>query len=334
MGTAFLLSGILVVGVFGSILGISGSLTAAVAGSAGGPSLGPTLDTAVEGAFSESGSSPESIVRRDAVTHDVETKAVSRPEPDVDGDLLNDDWERRGRTPDGTALPDANPGRMDLYVQVNHGTNVPPLSAAERRQLRQVWASMPLENPDGSTGIAIHLDADAPRGGSLGEPVDVTDPRDGTLRQYYTADRLGNRTCTYRHVVMGVVRPANLAGRATAPGYASMVDGRLTRREGEVSLRVAVITHELLHNVAGEVDAGYHTQSGWLSHGDDQFLSSTTTRALAERGFAPSPFFQRRVCWATRAGRRDSPPAVASRRPARSRRWWRVSARVPTGSRA
>jgi len=55
-----------------------------------------------------------------------------------------------------------------------------------------------------------------------------------------------------------------------------------------VSLRVAITTHELLHNVVGRVNGGYHTSSGWLSPraGPDSEHLTGETEAQLDAGFA------------------------------------------------
>jgi len=203
---------------------------------------------------------------------------------DRDGDGLPDEWERAGETPEGAGLPGADPDRKDLYVQVNHGADVEPLSDRERRQLEAVWAGMPVSNPDGSEGVSLHLDTDSARAGDLGESAVFTaqEQRD----RYYTADRLGPRRCVYRQVVYGELRLDRLAGVGSLPGYTSIVDGApQPDYEGDVDFRVAVTTHELLHNVAGRVDGRSHTTEGWLAGGpDDEYLSAATAAELEDGG--------------------------------------------------
>jgi hypothetical protein len=192
---------------------------------------------------------------------------------DSDGDGIPDAWERRGTTPDGGNLPEADPDRMDLYV---HVAGDEPLSANERDQLRSVWADMPVANPDGSTGVALHI-----RQSSLDDRPTVT--RNGTeYRDLYTEDRLGAGHCVARLVVLADVDDQRLVTRADAPGYAAAVDARENQYVGSTTFRVAAITHALLHTVAGET----HTQDGWLSQGTpDEQLSGETAAQFNESGF-------------------------------------------------
>jgi len=94
---------------------------------------------------------------------------------DTDGDGLSDTAERDefgtapNRTdtdgdgyPDGMevrctgVLPDADPLRTDIYVEVD-AAGPEMLSDDVRRSVRETFADAPVSNPDGSTGIDIHL---------------------------------------------------------------------------------------------------------------------------------------------------------------------------------
>lgn len=209
--------------------------------------------------------------------------------PDSDGDGLPDRWEVAGETPAGAALPGADPQRKDLYVQANYGADIEPLSKTERDQLRAVWGQMPVENPDGSTGITIHVDDSSERAGGLGERA-VFESSDSYDR-YYTDSRLGPRHCVYHQVVYGQLQLGNTVGYGSVPGYVSIVEGRQAEEyETTYTPRVGVTTHELLHNVAGRVDGRTHTSSGWLRGGsDEEYLSRPTARELNESGlFGPT----------------------------------------------
>lgn len=229
----------------------------------------------------------QAVIEGDTVAGGPVCRGQAVDGPDRDGDGLPDRWERAGRTPNGTRLPGADPGRKDLYVQLNYGTNVEPLNATERDQLRRVWARMPVGNPDGSTGIDIHLVEDG-GGGSLGEPAVFT--RSEGTRRYYDRERMGSRLCVYHQVTYGRLEMGDVVGRGSMPGYSTIVDGRrYPDYTGAVSLRVAVTTHELLHNVAGRVNGQPHTDEGWLRGGsDDEYLSAATAADLNETGlFGP-----------------------------------------------
>jgi len=225
----------------------------------------------------------DSVVSSDLVATAANCSDVDGSDRDDDG--LPDRWERAGETPEGAQLPGADPGHKDLYVQISYGQAVPALNATERRQLQAVWERMSVQNPDGRPGIDIHLVTER-----LDERATFTSEADTTT--YYTRESLGPRYCVYHGVAMGDVRLGTTLGVGTTPGYAAIVDGqRRSVYDGNVSLRVAVTTHELLHNVAGRVDGRGHTAEGWLTpgvDGDEEFLSAATRDELADDGlFGP-----------------------------------------------
>lgn len=221
--------------------------------------------------------------------HDLGVAASARENrSDVDGDGLPDAWERAGETPDGVALPDADPRHKDLYVQVNRGATGRALTADERATLRQIWAEMPVENPDGERGVRLHLDADPPGGAALGELAQVTEP--GDAGRFYTREHLGERLCRYRQVTLGQVAVPNATVAAEAPGHAVVVDTGRRTDAGDVPWRVHAVTHGLLHTVVGpSADGSVHDASGWLASapgpGDDH-LSAAAADRLSRRGFA------------------------------------------------
>jgi hypothetical protein len=81
---------------------------------------------------------------------------------DKDGDGLCDTWETAGvdlnddGTPDLT-LPGANPDRKDIYVQVDAMAQWAPLPGV-LAAVTAAFAAAPVSNPDGSTGIDLHLE--------------------------------------------------------------------------------------------------------------------------------------------------------------------------------
>lgn len=83
---------------------------------------------------------------------------------DTDGDALPDRWEIRGydRTGDGTVAVDlpamgADPYHKDIFVEIDWMTNH-HLDNAAIRQVVRAFAQAPVANPDGLTGIALHVD--------------------------------------------------------------------------------------------------------------------------------------------------------------------------------
>lgn len=89
---------------------------------------------------------------------------------DTDGDALPDTWETNGYDANGDGVVDvnlpalgANPRKKDLFVEMDYMSGRLATTAALDR-IVQVFASAPVSNPDGSTGITIHLDAGSARG--------------------------------------------------------------------------------------------------------------------------------------------------------------------------
>lgn len=254
----------------------------------GGP---PSVKTAVE----ESGEGASAII--DSLDGDASAPVgptggfdeCSRPSgPDSDGDRLPDQWEREGVTPDGAPLPGADPDRKDIYLQAVYEKGAQRLTGTERRQLRRVWAELPVANPGDETGVAVHFLSQAPDGGRVDEPIRVRGSFASIRSEYYDERMLGPGVCEYHLLVVGSVVGA--AGRAEAPGYIATIDAeREPRYDGPVTLRVKVTTHELLHNVVGDLESGsHHSETGWLATGDnwDDTHLSNATKAELDDGFA------------------------------------------------
>ncbi|MFB6166076.1 MAG: hypothetical protein ABEJ31_13020 [Haloarculaceae archaeon] len=244
----------------------------------------------------------QSLLAGDALSPDgdgTDGPAYDRPTPDTDGDGLKDSWERKGRTPAGVRLPDADPRHKDLYVQVNYGGGTVPLSDTEKAQLREIWATMPVQNPDGREGVTIHLDDKPAGGGPLGKQVSISGSDHAEVVQYYTNQYVGARVCRYHQVVFGAIERDSVAGVATSPGWAAVVESDGDQGADPYSVRVRVITHELLHNVVGEISGDGHTAHGWLTPTVDPqetYLSNETAAWIDRYGFRGSGWTQRRRC--------------------------------------
>lgn len=84
---------------------------------------------------------------------------------DTDGDGLPDLWETNGYDADGDGKIDvdlpamgADPKKKDLFVEMDYMQGrLPAVSSMDR--IKDVFAAAPVSNPDGSTGINLHLDA-------------------------------------------------------------------------------------------------------------------------------------------------------------------------------
>lgn len=91
---------------------------------------------------------------------------------DTDGDKLLDGWEANGYDYNGDRVIDvnlpamgANPLRKDLFVEMDYMSNALLPATADLNRIVRVFANAPqAKNPNGSTGIRLHLDAGAARG--------------------------------------------------------------------------------------------------------------------------------------------------------------------------
>ncbi len=100
---------------------------------------------------------------------------AAKPRPgalatDTDGDSLPDSWETNGYDANGDGYVDvdlpamgASPRRKDLFVEMDYMSGRLASTAALDR-IVGVYAAAPVSNPDGSTGITLHLDAGSARG--------------------------------------------------------------------------------------------------------------------------------------------------------------------------
>jgi hypothetical protein len=84
--------------------------------------------------------------------------------PDTDGDGLPDNWETEGLDINGDGEPDlelpamgADPERKDIFLEIDPMPG-DEISQAAVNMVVQAFANAPVSNPDGSTGITVHVD--------------------------------------------------------------------------------------------------------------------------------------------------------------------------------
>jgi hypothetical protein len=206
--------------------------------------------------------------------------------PDTDGDGLLDGSEVRGRTADGVALPDADPLEMDLYVQINHGSNVVAPSPYSIGGIEDYFARMPVENPDGTTGIDLHANFE----GSLGQSATYTGSNFHALADL-SEDARGERTPEYHGVLFAEFDTGDRSiGVGSTPGDFSVIDAGTSGSDQE-----AIVVHELLHNVMGELEApgrctgdpAHYCNGGFLEPriGNGRYLPTVLGNEIERNGF-------------------------------------------------
>jgi hypothetical protein len=209
---------------------------------------------------------------------------------DSDGDGLLDGWERRGETPDGVALPGADPLAKDVYVQVDYARSAERPGDASLGAVADEFGAMPVENPDGSTGIAVHVRD----GGRVNRSVSFTGERSNfwTLKERYYRSELGARAGVYHQVLVADFE-SDQVGYGEVGGEFSVVAADLGNET-----RQRVVVHELLHNVVGRVEAQgvcpddpkHYCRGGYLGprivSGENAYLAEPVARQLEEDGFS------------------------------------------------
>jgi hypothetical protein len=147
---------------------------------------------------------------------------------------------------------------------------------------------MPVANPDGSTGIDLHIV-------EMGIDGEIRALQPGAVDRYYTRENLRTRYCLYRHVVLGELETRERIGLAESPGYAAIYDGsRFQGYDGEVPFRSAMITHALLHQVAGDVAGGAHSEGGWMDYpsAENEQLTDAVASDIERGGFESTTRYQ------------------------------------------
>lgn len=95
----------------------------------------------------------------DCLTWVAQVASYASGNQDSDGDKLKDGWELHGVN--GVPLPDygADPLHKDLFIEADYMNGHDHLiDAAHLRDIVNVFDNAPVSNPDGETGINIHID--------------------------------------------------------------------------------------------------------------------------------------------------------------------------------
>lgn len=110
--------------------------------------------------------------------------------PDTDNDNLPDGVEVKLTD----ALPGADPLRKDVYVELDY-TDGCGLTETDRNRIERAFATAPVDNPDGSTGISLHIVQDD-------EVSETTLSPNGATA--VTAEHYDRNLRGYHYVVSGV----------------------------------------------------------------------------------------------------------------------------------
>ena len=209
---------------------------------------------------------------------------------DTDGDRLPDGWEFRHETPDGAGLPGADPLSMDLYVQVDYAEGADRRGVVFYRALKAEFSEMPVDNPDNTTGVSVHVRD----GGRLNESVRFAGDIETflSLKDRYYESSLGPRAGVYHQVIVAPFA-AEEAGYGEVGGEFAVVASDLDN-----GTQKRVTTHELLHNVVGRVEAPgacaddprHYCEGGYLgphvTTAEDPYLAEPLAEQLERQGFA------------------------------------------------
>lgn len=207
---------------------------------------------------------------------------------DTDDDGLEDGWEVEGETDRATALPGSDPLRMDMYVDVRYTEGVSQLSDRQLRYVQRTWADFDVENPDGTTGIAVHIGDEMGDSGRLSDDYVVRSERgyDVLEGRYDPAEGNMRRDDAYHRVVIVEIRSTDFDGYGDIGGRFSIADPNGNTEE--------VVVHELLHNVVGKLDYSHrcedahHTCEGWLRSPIQTFMTEGVLAELRRDGLTPA----------------------------------------------
>lgn len=123
------------------------------------------VPTTVDGGFDDIQPTGDGDSDGDGLSSEEEAALGTDPnDPDTDGDGIEDDREAQ--------LDAADPLRRDVFVEIDHMASCTEMDRVADT-LRERFAEAPVENPDGTTGITLHLRFDD-RVESHDEPVTVT----------------------------------------------------------------------------------------------------------------------------------------------------------------
>lgn len=168
---------------------------------------------------------------------------------DTDGDSISDTAELYGFGGVDLRYHGASPRKKDIFVELDYYPNLKPLPAALDR-VTAAFAGAPVSNPDGSTGVALHL--------VLGQQIDEADA-DMDLNPAWAdfdvikAEYFAARRAPFFHY--GLIAHRYDGGSSSGlsrgiPGHDFMVTmGNWPTPGGTEQQQAGTIMHELGHNI-------------------------------------------------------------------------------------
>ena len=194
----------------------------------------------------------------------VAAPAANAYNPDIDGDGIPNTWEMKGYDADGDGKIDvdypamgANPLKKDIFVEMDY---MPDLLASEDEldRITEIYAKLPIRNPNGTTGINIHLDAGSTRSAkyNLGGGNEVAHEQlDGRMQRWgdlYIANMDPNRRSVFHYMIWGDShgdKGSSGQGYVSGRGFVVTVGPRFWGKSATSDVRVATFVHELGHNL-------------------------------------------------------------------------------------
>jgi len=164
---------------------------------------------------------------------------------DTDGDGLSDLVETRGENWINLGDLGASPLRKDLFVECDYMPGYKPLTASMNKA-RDVFASAPISNPDGTTGITLHIDIDDEI--AAGDADYNLDPAFDDLQvikdQYFNPDRAPY----YRYCLWTQQHSSGRSSGIAEVGGDNFIVS-LDASMGEVLAESSTFVHEFGHNL-------------------------------------------------------------------------------------
>jgi len=186
---------------------------------------------------------------------EVETHGTDPTDEDTDGDGLLDGPEVHQTN----LYPGADPLRTDVYVEVDRmeGTALPYM---DRYDVVDEFASAPISNPDGSTGISLHFETDDV------VPYEPSTDWDGSYQNYRAAYKdHGGQGYHYLLIVEDARSSGtNVAGVALSPDM-------MVQQYDQADWTGSTVMHELGHslglvpNAFGGIDSETYSYSEYPS---------------------------------------------------------------------